>query len=130
MVPAPIVTRLRELLTGRADVRLALLFGSYAAGRETPQSDVDLAVSGSVDRLALAAELGAALGLEVQVIALDDPTIPLLRELVDTSTVVHEAHYGAGASWRTRALCQLETDGPWFRRMRDAWLARVAERGL
>ncbi|MBK8998597.1 MAG: nucleotidyltransferase domain-containing protein [Myxococcales bacterium] len=126
----PVVSRLGELLAGRGDVKLGLLFGSYATGRETPESDVDVAVSGPADRLALAAELGAALGVEVQVVALEAATVPLLQELVDTSVVVHEASPGAGATWRARALCQLETDGPWYRRMRDAWLARVAREGL
>lgn len=123
-------SRLSALLAGRADVKLALLFGSYAVGRETPESDVDIAVGGDVDPLTLAAELGAALGCEVHVVSLDAPTVPLLRELIDTSIVVHESVPGAGATWRTRALCLLETDGPWYRRMRDAWLKRVADKGL
>jgi predicted nucleotidyltransferase len=129
-VPARIVTRLNEFLMGRTDVKLALLFGSYALGRERPESDVDIAISGDVDQLALAAELGAALGSEIHVVSLRDPTVPLLQELVDTSVVVHEGAPGAAGSWRSRALCQLETDGPWYRRMRDAWLKRVADRGL
>lgn len=108
----PTAERLALLLRPRSEVALALLFGSRASGRETPASDVDLAVSGEVDLLALAAELGAALGLEVHVLPLERATIPLLRELVDTGIIVHEGRPGAAASWRTRALCELETDEP------------------
>jgi hypothetical protein len=43
---------------------------------------------------------------------------------------VHERRRGTAATWRAHALADLETDAPWFARMRDAWLARVAARGL
>jgi predicted nucleotidyltransferase len=112
-------------------VRLALLFGSRARGTERDDSDVDVALDGpNVDRLSAAAALGAALGLRVDVVDLRDATIPLLEELLRDAVVVHEASPGAGASWRSRILTQLETDRPWYARMRDAWLARVAEEGL
>jgi predicted nucleotidyltransferase len=113
-------------------VELALLFGSRARGTAGPRSDVDVAILGApgLDRLGLAASLGTRLGLEVDVLTLDDVPIPLLDALVREAIVIHEAHPGAAARWRSRALSQLETDRPWFARMRDAWLARVAARGL
>lgn len=85
----------------------------------------------SVDRLALAAGLSERLGVEVDVVDLDgDVPIPLLMRLIDESVVVHEGFRHTGAAWRTRTLLALEIDGPWYRRQRDAFLARVAERGL
>lgn len=123
---------LRAALRGYPGVRLALLFGSCARGHDDADSDIDLAVLGPrVDRLALAAHVTAVLGREAQVLSLDeDPGVPLLEELVRDAIVVGEAEPGVAASWRTGALLQLETDRPWYARMRDAWLQRVADRGL
>jgi hypothetical protein len=44
--------------------------------------------------------------------------------------VVYERTPGAGALFRSRTLAMLETDGPWYRRMRDAFLKRVANKGI
>jgi hypothetical protein len=66
----------------------------------------------------------------VDVLALQGTTIPMLEALVNEGVVVFEARAGLAASWRSRALVELETDLPWYRRMRDAWLGRVAERGF
>lgn len=83
--------------------RAALLFGSRARGTEHERSDVDLAVLGPrLDRAALAAELSAQLGIEVDVVPLVDPGVPLLQRLVDESVVVHEGIPGAAATWRYR----------------------------
>lgn len=121
----------RETLGRFSGVRLALLFGSRATGEGDARSDVDLAVDApGVDLFALAGALSSALGLEVDVVSLEDPGVPLLEQLVRDSVVVYEARRGEGASWRTRALCSLETDRPWYRRMRDAWLSRVARQGF
>ena len=122
---------LSAALAGRRDVHLALLFGSQARGTAGASSDVDVGVLGEgLDRLKLTAELSRAVGREVQVASLEDPPIPLLMQLVRDAIVVHEGAPGASATWRTRALLALEIDGPWYARMRDAWLARVADRGL
>jgi predicted nucleotidyltransferase len=122
-----VVDVLRNTLRGRSDVQLALLFGSSARGSAREDSDVDVAVvAPGADLLALAVTLGAALDREVDLIALQDATIPLLGELVRDAIVVHEGQPGAHARWRSHALITLETDGPWYRRMRDAFIARLA----
>ena len=129
--PSEILAALRTALAAHAGVQLALLFGSRARGAAGPDSDVDVAVLGrAVDRLGLAASLSRAVGHEVDVIDLADPGVPLLEALVRDGIVVREATPGAGALWRARALAQLETDRPWYARMRDSWLARVAREGL
>jgi predicted nucleotidyltransferase len=131
MSPADIAALLCRALHGREDVRVALLFGSHARGTAGAASDVDVAVDApSVDPLDLAAELSLSVGAEVDVVPLDDPGVPLLEALVRDGIVVHEGSPGAGARWRSHALTTLETDGPWYARMRDAWIRRVAERGL
>lgn len=109
-------------------MRLALLFGSRARGRAGAGSDVDVAIEGTADRLALAAELGRATGLDVEVIDLRDAGYPLLRALLRDGVVLHEGERHTAASFRTRAILQTETDRPWFERMRDAYLRRLAAR--
>jgi predicted nucleotidyltransferase len=37
-------TRLHQMLARRSEIRMAILFGSFAHGRTSPQSDIDLAV--------------------------------------------------------------------------------------
>lgn len=126
-----LMTRLREVLSSCDGLHLALLFGSRASGKATNRSDVDLAVHAPASALAeIGAEVSEAVGAEVDVVSLEDASIPLLRELIRNSIVVYEQRPGAGASWRSRVLAQLEIDGPWYDRMRDAWIAAVAERGF
>jgi predicted nucleotidyltransferase len=127
----PTVQAIREWLRGRLDVRLALVFGSRARGTATPTSDVDVAVGApGVDLLDLAAELSRATGLEVDVVDLEHAGVPLLARIVREGVLVHERRPGTAATWRAQALADLETDAPWFARMREAWLARVAARGV
>jgi predicted nucleotidyltransferase len=131
MTPLELQARIREHLAGRTDVRVAVLFGSRSRGTARPDSDVDLAVEApGVDLLTLGAELGAALDLEVDVVDLEEASIPLLEHVVRDGIIVHEGRRGAGGLWRSRTLATLETDRPWYRRMRDAWLARVAREGI
>jgi predicted nucleotidyltransferase len=127
-----VADRIRTALRGRSDVALALVFGSSARGTARPESDVDLAVEAAphLDVLTLASDLTRALGREVDVVRLEGAGVPLLEEIVRDGVVAHEGVPHAHARWRSRTLCDLETDRPWFARMRDAWLRRVAERGL
>ena len=130
---AELQTRIRQHLAGRTDVRVAMLFGSRARGTARPDSDVDLAVEApGVDLLTLGAELGGALDLEVDVVDLDyvHAPIPLLEHVIRDGIIVHEGRRGAGGLWRSRTLATLETDRPWYRRLRDVWLARVAREGI
>jgi predicted nucleotidyltransferase len=118
-------------LASRSGVQLALLFGSRARGTAAASSDVDLAVDAPGMALEqLSGELSASLKVTVDVLALHGTSIPMLDALVHEGIVVFEARPGLAATWRSRALIELETDLPWYRRMRDAWLNRVAERGF
>jgi predicted nucleotidyltransferase len=126
-----VIRTISEFLEGRSDVHLAIVFGSQARGTATAASDVDIAVRApGVDLLGLAAELSRVTGIEVDVVPLEDLGVPLLARIVEEGVSVHEARPGAFAIWRSRALADLETDRPWFARMGDAWLARVASRGV
>src|ERR1700686_103649 len=126
-----LLATLSGLLAGRADVELALLFGSTARGEAGPGSDVDVAGRGpaghAVDRLRLAADLSAASRCEVDIVDLDEAGYPMLRALLRDAIVLHEGRPGTAANWRTRAILETETDRPWFERMRDAYLAHLAQ---
>ena len=125
--------RLEPVLRAAPGVKLALLFGSLARGQENAASDLDVAVLDDgtpVDVPALAAQLSLAGGREVDVALLRDPGLPLLRELLRDSVVVYEREPGVAASFHTRALLAVETDGPWYDRMRDSALRRIAEGGF
>jgi predicted nucleotidyltransferase len=124
----PVIESLKKVLSGRRDVRLAILFGSRARGRARPESDADVAALGdNLDLLTLAADLSDAARVEVDVVSLDDPGYPLLNALLRDGIVLHEGKRYAAASWRTRALLQTETDRPGWERMRDSFLRRLAE---
>ena len=110
---------------------MALLFGSVARDTAGQKSDVDVAVDeAGADLPQLSAELTQAVGREVQIVTLGDAGVPLLEEILRDGIVVYERTPHAAASWRSHTIADLEIDRPWYARMRDAWLRRVAERGL
>lgn len=127
MRDALVVDALTRALAGRADVAIALLFGSRARGDHRSASDVDVAVLGNVDRLALAADLSRATGHEVEIVDLAAAGYPLLTAIVEDGVLVHEGVRGAYGSWRSHALSELDLDRAWYVRMRDGYLARLAE---
>jgi predicted nucleotidyltransferase len=123
--------RLARFCARHGGVQLAVLFGSRARSVEQPTSDVDLAVEApGVDLATLAADLGVDLGEAVDVLDLNAATIPMMQALIQDGIIVFECGPGVAASWRSRILMQLETDLPWYRRMRDAWLRQLAECGF
>jgi predicted nucleotidyltransferase len=105
MPPDDVAAQLRSALAGREDVHLALLFGSRARGRARPDSDVDVAVlAPGVDLLDLTASLTLALDLEVQIVDLEEASIPLLQAILRDGIKVHEARSTRrGSSGRTRS---------------------------
>jgi len=132
MTPDQAIPAIATALRNVRGVHLALLFGSVARGTAKPTSDVDVAISAdtTIDLLDVSARLSATLGAEAHVVRLEDATIPLQQELIRDGIVAYEGKPYAGAAWRSRTLLDLEIDGPWYARMRDAWLHRVATRGL
>ncbi len=123
-----LIEGLRRALETRQDVRLAMLFGSRARGVSRPVSDVDLAVEApGVDLRTLAADLSQAVGLEVDVVDLREAGYPLLRSVLRDGLLVHQGRKGALGSWRSQAIGRVELDRPWFERMRDGFLRKLAE---
>jgi predicted nucleotidyltransferase len=131
MILAEVVDSVKRVLASRDDVELCVLFGSTARGSAKSSSDVDLAVLGRhADVMGISASLVRELGRDVQVVRLEDASIPLLESIVEEGLVAYERSRGVSATWRSRVLMDLELDRPWYARQRDAWLKRVAERGL
>ncbi|MEQ9321190.1 MAG: nucleotidyltransferase domain-containing protein [Polyangiaceae bacterium] len=123
--------RISAVCEAQPHVELAIVFGSVAKGTATDRSDVDIAVRGrGIEMLSLTLALSEALGREVDVVMLDDPGVPLLEALIRDGIVIWESAPGAGAQWRSTVLAMLETDRPWYARMRDSWLRHVASEGL
>ena len=126
-----LIQSFKQVLHARGDVALALLFGSRAREDAKESSDVDVALlAPEADLLDIGARLSQTSGLEVDVVSLADPGVPLLEELLRDAVVLYEARPGAYATWRSHVLADLELDRPWYARMRDAWLERVAQRGV
>jgi predicted nucleotidyltransferase len=91
------IDRLRSLLRAQKDLgfaglQVALLFGSMARGRARPDSDVDLAVFGDVDPLALSGALSTMLCREVDVVRIEGAPIPLLDSTCATVRWPSSAH--------------------------------------
>ena len=79
--------RIRQILSRQGDIRLAILFGSLAAGDATPQSDLDLAVLMGIPlstetKMTLIGELSQAIGRPVDLIDLRVAGEPLLGQIL------------------------------------------------
>jgi predicted nucleotidyltransferase len=72
----PVLRELRGALRTEPNVRLAVLFGSFAVGRESESSDIDVLVElrdrGAVAAAALARRLSDRLGRDVQLVRLEE----------------------------------------------------------
>jgi hypothetical protein len=94
-------------------------------------SDLDIAILGKdVDTFELAGRLSLATHREVDVVDLARAPIPLLDAILREGVVLFERTHGSEGRFRSHALSMLETDRPWYERMQNAWLKRVAERGV
>lgn len=111
----PLLSALRTALRTEPNVRFALLFGSAAAGTDTPHSDVDVLVSlrdSSLERVAdLSTRLSRVTGRPVDIVRLQDAE--------------HEPGFLADAAAEGRVLVDREELWPRLRRRQ----ARMSRRG-
>jgi len=82
-----VIEKLRTVLGAHPDIRLAMLFGSMAAGTATADSDIDVALTASEPlsaqiRLALMDDLALAFGRPVDLVDLSAVGEPLLGQIV------------------------------------------------
>lgn len=86
-MPAPEPTQLAAGLADYGDIRLAILFGSTAAGRARPDSDIDLAIDAgqplsSTRKMEIVRDLAMRTGRPVDLIDLRRVGEPLLGRIL------------------------------------------------
>lgn len=123
--------RLRRFLSSHADVRLAVVFGSFARGRESARSDVDLLLRRDPDdeatRWRLEVEAARAAGRHVDVVYSAEAP-PLLRfEIARAGRVLVERVPGDWVRFKVRAMVDWYDWAPIARRMHAAGIARLRE---
>lgn len=129
----PILDRLRDLAPHLPkEVRLLVLFGSTARGEAGPRSDVDLGVLldpySAALRFKVDAELGRAVGREVDTVLLDDAP-PLLRfEITKEGVLLLEREEGLWTHFKAKAMVDWWDWASTFRMMSDASIRRLREK--
>jgi predicted nucleotidyltransferase len=115
----PLLRALRAALRTEPNVRLAVLFGSFATGRATETSDVDVLVllaDGTAARVArLTGRLETRLGRDVQLVRLEEAerSPGLLADALEHGRVLidRDAHWPElkqdEPRWRERALAEV-----------------------
>ena len=121
-----------SVLERHPSVSMAILFGSLAAGRECPDSDLDLAVSATappltVDaRIELIDDLAAALGRPIDLIDLNQAHGPLLRQVLTTGRLMLCRNRTEYAELLRRLAYEEADVMPYYRRIlatrRQAWI--------
>lgn len=132
VVPAELLTALREQLSRHPQIRFAMLFGSQARGIARAESDVDLAVSagrplGAAEIMALIGDLGAATGCAVDLIDLAVVGEPLLGQILNHGVRLL-GDSAQQAAWLTRHLIEVADFVPLQERILDTrrrqWIGR------
>jgi len=90
---AKVRAAIASVLERHPSVTMAILFGSLAAGRGRPDSDLDLAVSSTVPltvqaRIELIDELAAAVGRPIDLIDLNQAHGPILQQVLTTGRLM------------------------------------------
>lgn len=120
---------LADALRHEPHVQLAVLFGSAAAGRARPSSDLDIGVLGDEDIVLprLAVTLSRLTGRRVEVVSLRDAP-PLLRfEIARDGRVLFERAPHLWTDFRARAMVDWWDWAPIARRFQAAAAARLRE---
>jgi predicted nucleotidyltransferase len=121
---------LKKALQAHSGLRLALLFGSCALGKERPDSDVDVAVDmGGVmaveQHVSLISDLALATGRAVDLIDLRTVGEPLLGQILQSGRRIGGEH-AVHAQYITRHVMDVEDFVPYqeriLRERRQAWI--------
>lgn len=120
-----------SVLERHPSVTMAILFGSLAAGRGRPDSDLDLAVSTTapltvVARVELIDELAAAVGRPIDLIDLTQAHGPLLQQVLTTGRLMLCRNRTEYAELLRRQAYEEADLMPYYRRIlatrRQAWI--------
>lgn len=90
-----IITSIKRLLQKHEDIHLALIYGSAAEGRQTQESDLDLAVAGdrpidTQSKMELIEELALLTGRPIDLVDLQTTHGTLLKQIVTKGTVIYK----------------------------------------
>ena len=123
---------LREALAAQPAVRLAVLFGSAANGRQVAGSDLDLAVRLAPDsadtRHTAALAAGRAIGREIDLVEIDGAP-PLLRfQIARGGRLLVEREPGSWTRFKARAMIDWWDWAPTARMMQAIYLRRLREK--
>jgi predicted nucleotidyltransferase len=131
-----LVARLQTTLRDSPHLRLAVLFGSAAAGASRVDSDLDIAIlpaSGGLDvagEAALRARLTRVGRADVDLIRLDEVGSTLLRwQIATTGVPLFEAHPGAFARFRAEAAAEYIDFAPALAHHGDIFRRRLIAQG-
>jgi predicted nucleotidyltransferase len=107
--------QMRALLEAKADIRLALIFGSHAARKATLQSDIDIALAAETtlsveQKLALADEISRTFQREVDLVDLHSAHGALLQEILTRGVVVVNSDPSLYEKFIKRMLAEKEDD--------------------
>lgn len=127
-----VLDRIKKLVEEIPEVELAVVFGSFARGRERADSDVDLGLildgSSAARRREIEAALHRAARRSVDVIYLDEAP-PLLRfEIARDGVPLLESRPHRWADFRVRAMHDWWDWAPYARRLNDAAIGRLREK--
>ncbi len=103
------INKILSVLTAYPNLAVAILYGSWAAGRQRPQSDVDLAVALTVpftwaEQLSLRERLEAQLGRSVDLVDLQEAHGVLLNEILSKGVMVIKSNDVAYARILSRRM--------------------------
>lgn len=128
---AKVRAAIAAVLVRHPSVTMAMLFGSLAAGRERPDSDLDLAVSSAVPltahaRIELIDELAEAVGRPIDLIDLSQAHGPLLQQVLTTGRLILCRNRTEYAELLRRLAYEEADVMPYYRRIlatrRQVWI--------
>jgi predicted nucleotidyltransferase len=113
---------IRNVLNHHPDVKLCIIFGSIAAGKESADSDLDIAVAAeqplSADScLELIEEFSAATNREIDLVDLTTATGPISRQALSTGVVVQNVNKSLYARLISRMLFNQADMMPYYDRI-------------
>ena len=128
---ADIRDRLGSILA-RAPLRLAVLFGSAATGRQRPDSDLDVAIlpithGAEIDDLSLQSALTLGAGREVDLLRIDHASTLLKWQIAKSAVCLLEAAPGEFARFRARAAAEYADFAPTFERHAEHFRRRLIQ---
>ncbi len=134
--PADIAGRVRPVLTENRQVVAAYLFGSAAAGRLRPGSDMDIAVlldeaSGEIDRKMqlerLLPPLCRALRHDVHLVFLNQASYLLRAQVIDKGMLIYVSDKEQLALFRMKSLVLYAEFAPHMRMFQKSMKARMSK---